>query len=184
MYKAYGMSRMHFVQEDTDSLTWAISGNPNRGTDQLFEEVIKDQGFYDTYKDCVFSENGQKQILHIGVEKQGYNCIALSPNNYINNDEIVLKGVIMNLNPQINEQTFIDCINKGTIATAINTTLAQRKGTKSRLQIEKSTITGSHTKMIQSRDAKRNSQHIKVMYSIDATNKSFIQVIDGFIKGT
>ncbi|KAA6369906.1 MAG: hypothetical protein EZS28_034567, partial [Streblomastix strix] len=131
MNKAYDMSRMHFVQGDTDSLTWAISSNPNRGPDQLFEEVIKDQGFFDTYKDCVFSENGKKQILHIDVEKQGYNCIALSPKNYIINDEIVLKGVILDQNPQINEQTFIDCINKGTIATAINTTLCQRKGTMS-----------------------------------------------------
>ncbi|KAA6353884.1 MAG: hypothetical protein EZS28_050589, partial [Streblomastix strix] len=139
---------MHFVQGDTNSLTWAISGNPNRGPDQLFEEVIKDQGFYDRYKDCVFSENGQKQILHIGVEKQGYNCIALSPKNYIINDEIVLKGVILDQNPQINEQTFIDCINKGTIATTINTTLAQRKGAMSRLKMEKNAITGSHTKMI------------------------------------
>ncbi|KAA6398659.1 MAG: hypothetical protein EZS28_005822 [Streblomastix strix] len=80
---------MHFVQGDTDSLTWAISGNPNRGPEQLFDEVIKNQGFFDRYKDCV----------------------------------------ILDQNPQINEQTFIDCINKGSFATAINTTLAQRKGT-------------------------------------------------------
>ncbi|KAA6398613.1 MAG: hypothetical protein EZS28_005858 [Streblomastix strix] len=148
MNKAYDMSRMHFVQRDTDSLTWAISDNPNRGPDQLFEEVIKDQEFFDRYKDCVFSENGKKQILHIGVEKYGYNCIALSPKNCIINDEIVLKGVILDLNPQINEQTLVDCINKKTITTAINTTLAQRKGTMSRLKLEKNAITGSHTKMI------------------------------------
>ncbi|KAA6361458.1 MAG: hypothetical protein EZS28_043015 [Streblomastix strix] len=139
---------MHFVQGDMDSLTWAISGNVNRGPDQLFEEVIKDQEFYDTYKDCVYTDNGQKQILHIGVEKQGYNCIALSPKNYIINDEIVLKGVILDQNPQINEQTFMDCVNKGTIATAINKTLAQRKGAMSRLKMSKNAITGSHTKMI------------------------------------
>jgi hypothetical protein len=42
MNKAYDMNKMLFVQGDTDSLTWAISGNPNRGPDQLFEEVIKD----------------------------------------------------------------------------------------------------------------------------------------------
>ncbi|KAA6383853.1 MAG: hypothetical protein EZS28_020623 [Streblomastix strix] len=70
MNKAYDMNKMHFVQGDTDSLTWAISDNLNRGPDQLFEEVIKDQGFFDTYKDCVYTDNGQKQILHIGVEKQ------------------------------------------------------------------------------------------------------------------
>ncbi|KAA6385425.1 MAG: hypothetical protein EZS28_019048 [Streblomastix strix] len=74
---SYNMSMMHFTQGDTDSLTWAISGNPNRGPEQLFEKVIKDKGFFDTYKDCVFSENGKKQILHIGVEKQGYDVTLI-----------------------------------------------------------------------------------------------------------
>ncbi|KAA6400527.1 MAG: hypothetical protein EZS28_003949 [Streblomastix strix] len=139
---------MHFIQGDADSLTWAISSNPNRGPEQLFEEVIKDQWFFDRYKDCVFSENGQKYILHIGVEKYGQNCIALLPKNYIINNEIVLKGVILNQNPWINGQSFEDCINKGTIATAINTTLVQKKGTMSRLKMEKNAVMGSHTKMI------------------------------------
>ncbi|KAA6384531.1 MAG: hypothetical protein EZS28_019941 [Streblomastix strix] len=137
---------MHFVQCDTDSLTWAISGDSNRGPDQLFDAVIKDQQYYDTYKDSVYCANGQKQILHIGVEKYGLNCIALSPKNYIINDEIVLKGVILNQNPQINEQTFVDCINKGIVTTAVNTTLAQRKGIMSRLQMERNAITKMTTK--------------------------------------
>ncbi|KAA6365836.1 MAG: hypothetical protein EZS28_038637 [Streblomastix strix] len=148
MYKAYDMQKMHFIQCDTDSLTYAISGDPTRGPEQLFDAVIKDQWFYDTYKDSVYCANGQKQILHIGVEKYGLNCIALSPKNYIINDEIVLNGVILDQNPQINEQSFVQCINKGTVTTAVNTTLAQRKGVMSRLQMSRNAITGSHTKMI------------------------------------
>ncbi|KAA6386198.1 MAG: hypothetical protein EZS28_018277 [Streblomastix strix] len=148
MNKAYNMNRMHFIQGDTDSLTWAISGNINKGLDHLFEEVIKDQGFYDRCKDYVYSENGKKQILHIGVEKFGYNCIALSSKNYIINNEIVLKGVVLNQNPQINEQTFVDNIKQGTVITATNTTLCQCKGTMSRLWMDKNAKTGSHTKMI------------------------------------
>ncbi|KAA6398677.1 MAG: hypothetical protein EZS28_005791 [Streblomastix strix] len=65
MYKAYDMSRMHFVQCDTDSLTWVISGDSNRGPEQLFEAVIKDQQFHDRYKDNVYTDNGKKLILHI-----------------------------------------------------------------------------------------------------------------------
>ncbi|KAA6400265.1 MAG: hypothetical protein EZS28_004211 [Streblomastix strix] len=65
MYNAYDMNRMHFIQCDTDSLTWAISGDSNRGPEQLFEAVIKDQQFYDRYKDCVYTDNGKKQILHL-----------------------------------------------------------------------------------------------------------------------
>ncbi|KAA6366301.1 MAG: hypothetical protein EZS28_038172 [Streblomastix strix] len=148
VYKAYVMNRMHFIQYDTDSLTWAISGDSNRGPEQLFEAVIKDQQFYDRYKDSVFTDNRKKQILHLGVEKYGLNCIALSPKNYIINNEIVLKGVILDQNPQINEQTFIDCINKGTVTTDVNTTLAQHRGVMSRLQMNRNAITGSMTKMI------------------------------------
>ncbi|KAA6387050.1 MAG: hypothetical protein EZS28_017422 [Streblomastix strix] len=44
---SYDMNKMHFVQGDTDSLTFAISGNINRGPEKLFEEVIKDYGFFD-----------------------------------------------------------------------------------------------------------------------------------------
>ncbi|KAA6361074.1 MAG: hypothetical protein EZS28_043399, partial [Streblomastix strix] len=117
------MNRMHFVQGDTDSLTWAFNGNINCSPEQLFKEVIKDQGFLDRYKDYMYTDNGQKQILHTGVEKYGLNSIALLSKNYIINNEIVLKGVILDQNPQINEHTFIDCSSKGIIATAINTTL-------------------------------------------------------------
>ncbi|KAA6374651.1 MAG: hypothetical protein EZS28_029823 [Streblomastix strix] len=99
-YFVLDSAKTHFMKGDTDSLTWAISDNPNRGPDQLFEEDIKDQGFFDRYKDCVFSENGKKQILHIGVEKYYYNCTDLSPKNYIINNEIVLKGAILYQNPQ------------------------------------------------------------------------------------
>ncbi|KAA6395260.1 MAG: hypothetical protein EZS28_009215 [Streblomastix strix] len=148
MHKAQDINRTYIVQGDTDSFTWAISGNINRGPEQLLEEVIKDQGFFNRYKDCVFSENGKKQILHVGVEKDGYNCIALSPKNYIINIEIVLKGVILDQNPQINQQTFVDCNNKKTVAIAINTSLCQRKGTMSRLKMEKNAISGSMTKLI------------------------------------
>ncbi|KAA6382637.1 MAG: hypothetical protein EZS28_021836 [Streblomastix strix] len=67
MHKAYDMNRMHFIQCDTDSLTWAISGDSNRGPEQLFEAVIKDQQFYDRYKDCVYTNNGKKKILHLSA---------------------------------------------------------------------------------------------------------------------
>ncbi|KAA6363609.1 MAG: hypothetical protein EZS28_040864, partial [Streblomastix strix] len=39
-------------------------------------------------------------------------------------------------------------INNGTVTTAVNTTLCQRKGVMSRLQMSRNAITGSHTKMI------------------------------------
>ncbi|KAA6379344.1 MAG: hypothetical protein EZS28_025131 [Streblomastix strix] len=56
-YFVLDSAKMHFIKGDTDSLKWAISGNINRGPEQLFEEVIKDQGFYDRYKDQPLSTN-------------------------------------------------------------------------------------------------------------------------------
>ncbi|KAA6387848.1 MAG: hypothetical protein EZS28_016627 [Streblomastix strix] len=147
MHKAYDMNRMQFVQGDTDSLTWAISANPNRNSERLFEEVIKDQGFFDRYKDCVFSENGKKQILHITVGKYDNNCFALSPINYIINNETVLKGVVLDQNPQIIEQTFVDCVNKGTIATAINTTLSRFAQTDEQIEYDSHSVQQQLTRL-------------------------------------
>ncbi|KAA6374352.1 MAG: hypothetical protein EZS28_030122 [Streblomastix strix] len=147
LYKAFDKTKMHIIQLDTDSLTLAIAGD-SRDYTQGFDAIIIDPEFYNKNKGFFFSENGQRKILGVHIEKQGYNCIALSPKNYIINDEIVLKGVILDQNPQINEQSFVECINNGTVTTAVNTTLAQRKGVMSRLQMERNAITGSHTKMI------------------------------------
>ncbi|KAA6395117.1 MAG: hypothetical protein EZS28_009356 [Streblomastix strix] len=136
------------TQFDQNSRTLAIAGDSNKDYTQGFDAIIKDPEFYNKNKGFFFSENGKRKILGIHIEKYGYNCIALSPKNNIINDEIVLKGVILNQNPQIKEQTFVDCINKGSVTTAVNTTLVQRQGVMSRLQMSRNTITGSHTKMI------------------------------------
>ncbi|KAA6353965.1 MAG: hypothetical protein EZS28_050508 [Streblomastix strix] len=90
MHKAYDMQRMPFIQCDTDSLTWAISGDSNGGPEQLFEAVIKDQQIYDTYKDCVYTNNGKKQILHIEVEKYGLNWDCYNGYQY---DVSITQGV-------------------------------------------------------------------------------------------
>ncbi|KAA6400471.1 MAG: hypothetical protein EZS28_004010 [Streblomastix strix] len=40
-------------------------GNINCGPEQLFEEVIKDQGFFDRYKDCVLVVSINEDRPHI-----------------------------------------------------------------------------------------------------------------------
>ncbi|KAA6359969.1 MAG: hypothetical protein EZS28_044504 [Streblomastix strix] len=58
MYKCLDMTKIHFVEGDTDSAYWAISGNQvilNNSNQQQYEDnlhqgfkyVIKDQQFYD-----------------------------------------------------------------------------------------------------------------------------------------
>ncbi|KAA6377535.1 MAG: hypothetical protein EZS28_026938 [Streblomastix strix] len=111
---------MHIIYLDTERLTLAIAGDSNKDHTQRFDDLIKDPEFYNKNKGFFFSEYGKRKIL----------------------------GVILDQNPQINQQTFADYINKGSVTTAINTTLAQRKGVMSRLQMNRNAITGSHTKMI------------------------------------
>ncbi|KAA6352995.1 MAG: hypothetical protein EZS28_051478, partial [Streblomastix strix] len=43
---SFDQTEMHIVQLDTDSLTLAISGDRNRGSEQRFDAVIKDIEFY------------------------------------------------------------------------------------------------------------------------------------------
>ncbi|KAA6362877.1 MAG: hypothetical protein EZS28_041596, partial [Streblomastix strix] len=124
---------LHAVQVDSEycSLTLAISGDKNRGLEQRFDAVIKDVEFYNKNKGFFFSEDNQRKILGVHIEKQGLNCIALSHKNYIINDQrgdvsLVAKGVVLRQNPQINEQTFVDNIKQGTVVKVTNTILAQK----------------------------------------------------------
>ncbi|KAA6381129.1 MAG: hypothetical protein EZS28_023344 [Streblomastix strix] len=99
VYKqAFDQTKMHIVQLDSDSLTLAISGDKNRGPEQRFDAVIKDVEFYNKNKGYFFSEDNQRKILGVHIEKQRLNCIALSSKNYIINDEcgdvsLVAKGL-------------------------------------------------------------------------------------------
>ncbi|KAA6370296.1 MAG: hypothetical protein EZS28_034177, partial [Streblomastix strix] len=140
--QAFDQTKMHVVQLDTDSLTLAISGDKNRGPEQRFDAVIKDIEFYNKNKGYFFSEDDQRKILGVHIEKQGLNCVALSPKNYIINDEcgdvsLVAKGVILRQNPQTNQQTFVDNIKQGTVMKVTNTILTQKNKIMSKLSMTK-----------------------------------------------
>ncbi|KAA6373023.1 MAG: hypothetical protein EZS28_031450 [Streblomastix strix] len=60
------MNSMHYICGDTDSMTWAISGNP---------EVVEG-----------YRQNQYKQLLGVRYEAEGSACIALAPKiHYIYN---------------------------------------------------------------------------------------------------
>jgi hypothetical protein len=46
MYKCLDMTRLHFVEGDTDSMYWAVSGSESDNYEQQFKHVIKDHNFY------------------------------------------------------------------------------------------------------------------------------------------
>jgi hypothetical protein len=46
MYKCLDMSKIHFVEGDTDSMYWSVSGSEDDTYEQGFEHVIKNHTFY------------------------------------------------------------------------------------------------------------------------------------------
>ena len=102
MYKCMDTERFHFIEGDTDSMYWAISGDENLGNDQAFQAIITDKKFYDEniyyfapFDFFCFNESvrpklttkaeqkaHEKKLLGLAIEKQGDNMIALCPKCY------------------------------------------------------------------------------------------------------
>ncbi|KAA6374147.1 MAG: hypothetical protein EZS28_030325, partial [Streblomastix strix] len=158
MYKCLDMNRIHFIEGDTDSAYYAISGNPNEDFTQQFNAVVIDRDFYNenakyffpTIKGDVYDE---KKILGLAIERQGTVMYALAPKNYMietnycANSKIKLKGVNQKTN-KITKDQIVDCINEGKITKCTNMRLGQKNHQMSQLSIEKNGITGIHTKAI------------------------------------
>jgi hypothetical protein len=71
------MSKIFFVEGDTDSIYWAVSGSENDNYEQGFKHVIKDHDFYNA-NNIAFD----KKLLGLAIEKQCENMIALAPKTY------------------------------------------------------------------------------------------------------
>ncbi|KAA6380192.1 MAG: hypothetical protein EZS28_024280 [Streblomastix strix] len=152
------MNRIHFIEGDTDSAYWAVSGNVNEDFTQQFNAVISDREFYNdnakyyfpSIRCDVYDEN---KILGLAIERQGISMTALAPKNYMietnynGNSKIKLKGVNQKTN-KITKAQIVDCINEGKITKCINMRFGQKNHQMSQLSIEKNGITGIHTKAI------------------------------------
>ncbi|KAA6399390.1 MAG: hypothetical protein EZS28_005076 [Streblomastix strix] len=179
MQKCLEINRIHFIERDTDSAYWGISGNPNENFIQQFNAVIKDTDFYNenakyffpTIRGDVYDE---KKILGLAIERQGPSMIALAPKNYTifknycNDSKIKLKGVNQKTN-KITKDQIVDCINEGKITKCTNMRLGQKNHQMSQLSIEKNGITKIHTKMI----VLENQSCCPFMYGLTAKDYSF-----------
>ncbi|KAA6353930.1 MAG: hypothetical protein EZS28_050543, partial [Streblomastix strix] len=151
---------MHFVEGDTVSAYWAISGSADAGYLQQFDYDIKDKQFYDDNVKNFFPmiENNllnEKKILDLAPENQSTEIIALASKNYYikvgENDKIKLKGVNQKIS-KIFKQNIIDNINEGTITKATNMRLGQKNYIMLKIAKKKNGITGIHTKAIVLKD--------------------------------
>ncbi|KAA6386439.1 MAG: hypothetical protein EZS28_018032 [Streblomastix strix] len=152
------INRLHFIEGDTDSAYWCISGNPNEDFTQQFNAVINDREFYNDNAKYYFPSirgdvHDEKKILGLAIERQGVAMVALAPKNYMietnynGNSKIKLKGVNQKTN-KITKAQIVDCINEGKITKCTNMRLGQKTHQMSQLSIEKNGITGIHDKMI------------------------------------
>ncbi len=177
MYRCLDMNKMHLIELDSDSCYVAVSGNPNEPNTQVFNYVIKDHKFYNEhiYKwlpDPSKGINDEKKILGLAVEKQGDNCIALSPKCYTiwdNEDNktisLKLKGVSLKKN-KIISQDYYNILENQTIKQGVNINLQNKDGKMSKITIHKNALTGLHTKMI----VLPNQCCCPIIHGVDARN--------------
>ena len=155
MYKCFDMDKIHFIEGDTDSAYWAISGNPNEDFHQGFKYVIKDQDFYNAHAYTYFPKPGagiedEKKLLGLAIEKEGENMIALAPKCYtiFNDDEMIIalkaKGINIKKN-KLTKDNYITALNE--VVKGININLQLKDKQMSKLTIEKNALTGKLTKM-------------------------------------
>lgn len=178
MYRCLDMDRIHFIEGDTDSMYWAVAGNPDKDFHQRFDYVIKDVQFYNDniYKFLpnpaldegssdtearMVSLHDEKKLLGLAIEKEGENCVALAPKCYTiwNNDgttkSLKLKGVALSKNKDITKDNYVNVISNRRITIGVNVNLQKKNHVMSKLMINKNALTGVHTKMYVFEDSQK-----------------------------
>ena len=161
--RAYDFERIHFVEGDTDSMYWAIAGNPNGGVTQDFDEVIKDRKFYDEnvyeflpdnrIENLADRKKHEKKLLGLCVEKRGNQMVALAPKVYTISNEAnttcKVKGVSKNRNKDVikPENYYAIVTNEKALITGRNMSLQMKKYGMSKIEQLKVALSGAHTKM-------------------------------------
>jgi hypothetical protein len=88
IYRSINLSKIHFIEGDTDSLYYEISGNPDEDCHQGFKHVVKDEVFYkkNVYKwfpnPTLPKEEltrDKKKLLGVRFEKEKYIIFAIAP---------------------------------------------------------------------------------------------------------
>ena len=172
MYKCLDMDKIHFIEGDTDSMYWAIAGDPNDGFKQGFKHVVKDKEYDDNhvfkflpYNFFCFDEKSrpvlntqaeklahEKKLLGLAVEKEGLNMVALSPKCYVSWDNKVTalkcKGINTKQNKQLTKDSYMDILDNGGICTGQNVNLQFKNGGMKQITISKTALSGKLTKSV------------------------------------
>jgi hypothetical protein len=181
MFKCLDMERIHFIEGDTDSMYWAVSGNLAEDNKQGFKHVILNHEFYNKhvydYLPASFysSDNSspkfeskleqdlfRKKLGGLELEKQSDCMTALASKLYIPYDLVQgdgkprdgnprAKGVKLALNP-LHNWDYNSVLQMRTVKTGANTNLQLHKGEMAKITTTKNVLTAAHTKMRVSED--------------------------------
>jgi hypothetical protein len=120
------MSKIHFVERDTDSMYWPVSGSELDNYEQEFKHVIKDHTFYNEniykYTPAHFYSNKisnatfdgemermifDKKILGLDTKKQCGNIILLEHKTYTCSTNNTMQMKKENYNKSDNKNKFL-----------------------------------------------------------------------------
>ncbi|GHU18504.1 hypothetical protein FACS189472_06940 [Alphaproteobacteria bacterium] len=159
--KCMDMNRIHAVEGDTDSLYFAVAGNPRRGIRQGFQYVVKDRAFcrkhyYEWFPSWWGEKEDEKKLGGVAFEKIGDFQIANASKNYTigvkGNEKKAtkkMKGCSEKRNEKkITVQSYFDNIDKKVKIEAENCGFHVKDGTIVKDLVNKVAISGVHTKMI------------------------------------
>jgi DNA polymerase elongation subunit (family B) len=177
MYKCLDKTRFHFIEGDTDSMYFAISGNSEEDNNQGFKHIISDENFYNnnvykflpsnfysTTQKPTFQTKLDKQLFDkklggLEIEKHCDSMIALAPKMYscINDKnkpvEIRVKGVSTKVQKkEITPDHYIEAIQDKKVLEGSVNNLQLVKGIMSQIELRKNFITAAHTKYMVSDD--------------------------------
>jgi hypothetical protein len=157
MYKCLDRSRFHFIEGDTDSAYWAVSGKKEEegeGEDykQGLKAIITDQDFYDKHFESWFGGEtleSKKQLLGLAIEKEDESCIALSPKWYTlfpHNMVTKMKGVSKSKN-KVTNTDYNKCLD-GSVVKGKNINLQLVRDQMSKVTVYKNALTACNTKNV------------------------------------
>jgi hypothetical protein len=152
LYECMDRKRFHFIEGDTDSMYWAVAGDPTLDIHQGFSAIITDRQFYDRHVGKWFAAT--KDLMKIAVEKEDESCIALSPKCYtLFSGEYIthttkMKGVSKSKN-HVEASDYDKCIEGTTVGGKnIGLQMIKQAGNAkmAKVTVYKNALTGCNTK--------------------------------------
>jgi hypothetical protein len=158
MYKAIDMDRVHFIEGDTDSGYWAVSGNGNPG----FQDVILDEEFYMANVGKFMSSSFygvnkhfetelekmefDKRLGGLAVEKESRNMICLSSKLYCIWDDKKETGKAKGVSEHFKHTQYLEVLDNKKIINGSNHTLRVNEGQMSHIHTNKRALTSIYVK--------------------------------------